>query len=104
MEITTMCLRGLGAGHWAGLRRNGVAEPVMRGLVKNIGGMPDEPHFCHNFVKNRSCSFLFLFPIVRRFSEAVGLFDEYPHLAAADIAASRPEVVGQVHFQELGLP
>jgi hypothetical protein len=45
MEIATMCLRGLEAGHWAKLRRNGVAEPVMRGLVKNIGGMsfPDEP-------------------------------------------------------------
>ena len=51
MEITTMCLRGLGAGHWAGLRRNGVAEPVMRGLVKNIGGMrwPDEPLKSSNF-------------------------------------------------------
>jgi len=47
MEIATMCLRGLGAGHWAGLRRNGVAEPVMRGFVKNIEGMrmPDEPFF-----------------------------------------------------------
>jgi hypothetical protein len=45
MEIATMCLRGLGAGHWARLRRNGVAEPVMLGLVKNIGGMrwPDGP-------------------------------------------------------------
>ena len=44
MEIATMCLRGLAAGHWAGLRRNGVAEPVMRDLAKNIGGMrfPDE--------------------------------------------------------------
>jgi len=42
-----MCLRGLEAGHWARLRRNAVAEPVMRGLVKNIGGMrlPDEPGF-----------------------------------------------------------
>jgi hypothetical protein len=47
MEIATMCLRGLEAGHWARLRRNGVAEPVMRALVKNIGGMrmPDEPYF-----------------------------------------------------------
>jgi hypothetical protein len=43
MEIATMCLRGLEAGHGARLRRNGVAEPVMRGLVKNIGGSPDEP-------------------------------------------------------------
>ena len=52
MEIATMCLRGLGAGHWARLRRNGVAEPVMRGLVKNIGGMrlclPDEPENSHS--------------------------------------------------------
>ena len=47
MEIATMCLRGLEAARWARLRRNGVAEPVTRGLVKNIGGMrlPDEPGF-----------------------------------------------------------
>jgi hypothetical protein len=52
MEIATMCLRGLDAGHWARLRRNGVAEPVMRGLAKNIEGMrlPDAPKKLSLFV------------------------------------------------------
>lgn len=43
-------------------------------------------------------------PLFRCFSAVVDFFDKDPHLAAADVAASRPEIVGQVHFQKLRVP